>query len=94
MCILQAANSCDKGLGQSSGSVCGHAKLSVESVSMSVQGASYRVTWWGMALLLVSSMQEVSITVANVFSEIATSFEEPGELLDVPGTHSTLISKV
>lgn len=61
---------------------------------MSVQGASYRVTWWGMALLLVSSMQEVSITVANVFSEIATSFEEPGELLDVPGTHSTLISKV
>lgn len=60
---------------------------------MSVQGASYRVTWWGMALLLVSSMQEVSTTVANFFSETATSFEEPGELLGVPGTQSTLYAR-
>lgn len=45
---------------------------------MSAQGAPYRATCWGTALLLVSSVQEVSTGVANVFSEFATSFKEPG----------------
>lgn len=38
------------------------------SVSMTAQDVPYRVTWWGMALLLVSHVHRVSTAMTSMSS--------------------------
>lgn len=48
---------------------------------MTAQDVPYRVTWWGMALLLVSLVQSFNSNDQYVFSETAVCFGEPGGMI-------------